>query len=131
MTTPHTAALSSWGSPEKSPPRSGRTQMKGPLSQRRPPPRLARLDARPGRRKHLGRAAPVLWVERRAQSQHHAQIVRRKQTRHEVDLLHADAVLTGDATATVDALFEDLVTSCQHALGLVGIALVEEQDRMN
>ena len=40
-------------------------------------------------------------------------------------------MLAGDAAAAGDALVEDLVAGRQHALHLVGVALVEEQDRVD
>src|SRR5262249_29422835 len=45
-------------------------------------------------------------------------------------LLDADAVLAGHAAADANALVENLVTCRQHALHLIGVALVEQQDWM-
>src|SRR5262249_37155376 len=100
-------------------------------SQRRPPADLALLDARPRRRQHLVRAATALLVERRPQPQHPVEVLRREQLRPEVQLLHAHAVLARDAAARADALVENLVAGRQHALHLVLVALVEEQDRVD
>src|SRR5262249_58193401 len=84
-----------------------------------------------GLRRHRRRAAEVGGVERRTQPQHHRQVLRREQLRHEVDLLDADAVLPGDAAAAADALLQDFVARRQHPLYLFAVALVEQQDRMD
>ena len=75
------------------------------------------------------RAAPGSKTARSAR--HRQQVLGREQQRHELDLLDADAVLAGDAAAERDARVEDLVAGGEHALDLVGVALVEEQDRMD
>ena len=51
--------------------------------------------------------------------------------RHLRDLLDADAVLAGDAAAERDARLEDLPAGREHALDLVRVALVEEDDRVD
>src|SRR4029079_18279848 len=47
------------------------------------------------------------------------------------NLLDSDAVLAGDAAAERDARLEDLPTGGKHASDLSGVALVEQQDRMD
>ncbi len=62
---------------------------------------------------------------------HGGQVFRRKQLGHEFHLFDADAVLAGHASPDRDALVENLVARQEHALHLIGVALVEEQDRVN
>ena len=62
---------------------------------------------------------------------HRGQVFGREELGHELHLLDADAVLAGDAAAEVDALVEDLVARQQDALHLLGVALVEQQDRVD
>src|SRR5262249_9349702 len=55
----------------------------------------------------------------------------RKQLRHELHLLDADAMFAGHTAAQANALVEDLVAGHEHALDLFLIALVEQQDWMD
>src|SRR5207245_9095029 len=54
--------------------------------QRRPSPRPARLDTRPGRRQHLARATAVVGVEGGPQPRNHVQVFRGTHIRYEVAL---------------------------------------------
>ena len=67
-----------------------------------------------------------------AQPQHHRQVFRREQLRHEVDLLDADAVLAGHAAAAGGCTRPGSRGSpASTRFDLVGVALVEQQDRMD
>src|SRR5262245_3356819 len=101
-----------------------------PTSEGSPATDARLLDAGAGRRQHLVGAAAVLRVEGRAQPQHQRQVLRREQSRHEVDLLDANAVLSCHTAPLANTLLEDLMTGGQHAFHLVRVALVKKQDRM-
>src|SRR4051794_14658087 len=93
--------------------------------------RVRSFDATPRSRENLSRATSVFRIKRAAQAKHLIKVTRRKQLRHEVNLLDADAVLAGDAAAAGDALVEDFEAGREDFAHLFGIALVEQQHWMN
>ena len=70
-------------------------------------------------------------VERLPQVVHRLQIIRREHLLHEMDLLDADAVFARHAAAAGQTRFEDFIARVQHAFDLLGMAFIEEQDRMD
>ena len=80
---------------------------------------------------HLAWAATTIGIERESQVVHHVQIVGAEELFHEIDLLNADSVLAGDAAAEFDALRQNLIAGLQHALNLIFVAFVEQQNRVD
>ena len=80
---------------------------------------------------HLVRIAAALGIEHAPQQPHRVQILRSELLRHEIDFLHADAVLARDAAAQLDALFQDLVAGGERAADLIRIAFIVKNQRMN
>src|SRR5262249_53285034 len=120
--------------PRPAPPAQGRPSMPLPgftLSQRRLPPRRPRLAAYLGVGEYLVGIRALLGIEDRAQADHGEEIVGREEQRHLGDLLHADAVLAGDAAAERNARLEYLAARRQHPLHLVRVTLVEQQNGMD
>src|SRR3954451_7937364 len=98
---------------------------------RRLPTRTLPLDAAPTAREHLGRAATPLGVEGGPEGGHRGEVVGGEELGHELQLLDADAVLTGDAAADGDAFLQDLVAGQEHAPDLLRVTLVEQEDRVD
>ena len=60
-----------------------------------------------------------------------AQVIAVEQFVHEADLFHSDPVFAGHASAALDARIDNLAACLQHAIDLLLVALVEEQDWMD
>src|SRR5262245_20845799 len=81
--------------------------------------------------KHLMRIAAAFGVEHLTQRTHGIQIVFRELLLHEINFLHADPVLAGDAAAEFDALLQNVMSRLQRAPNLTRVAFVVKDQRMN
>ena len=80
---------------------------------------------------HFLRAAQSVGIKCVPHEFHCFQIVHPEKLVHEIDLLDTDAVFPGHAAAQFDAAVENLVARFQHTLHLIGVTLVEQQNRVN
>src|SRR5207237_4289166 len=87
-----------------------------------------RLDARLAGGEDLAGIAAAAGIEGILEALHQGEIGRRKDERHEVGLLEADAVLARDRAADLRANLHDLVPGGDEARLLTGRALVVEDD---
>src|SRR5262245_1340413 len=86
--------------------------------------RSRHLAAEPRRRKHLARIAQSFRIERAPNGQHHIQIVVREHLRHVFGFVGADAMLTGQRSARIDAVLQDLRSHLRGKIRLTGNFLV-------
>src|SRR5215216_4926600 len=90
----------------------------------------AELGAAMQRRKHLAGIEQALGVERAFEALLRLEVDLREHGRHEIALLHPDAVLAGEHAAHLDAQLEDLGAECFGALQLARLVGVVEDERM-
>lgn len=70
-------------------------------------------------------------IEGVAEVFHGGEVAGREHFVHEADFFDADAVFAGDAAAGGEAFVEDFIAGVENAADLLGVAFVEEQNRMN
>src|SRR5262245_4273819 len=101
------------GGPEGPPLRSPTSCMSKPLREPRLFERMrvvrpGNLAAEPRCRKHFARIAKSFRIECASDGQHHVQIVVREHLRHVFGFVGTNAVLTGQRSACIDAVLQDL-----------------------
>src|SRR5437899_727681 len=89
-----------------------------------------RLAATAGGRKKFLRVQGARGVEDIAQPRHHLNVILREHHWHGFHLFHADTVLARDRAAYTDAIFQYLLSGSEGAFGLLAVARIEQDQRM-
>src|SRR5215475_4815937 len=67
-----------------------------------------------------------VWIEAVPQASHHFQFGIAEKGAHEILLLHSHSVFSGNGSTNANTELEDLSTSVECALGLIGITSIEQ-----
>src|SRR5580698_5234814 len=92
--------------------------------------RLPDFKAPSARRQHFPRIQPLLGIEKNLETSDVVERILREKLAHEFILLHADAMLSRDRAAGVDAIFQNLLARGFGALEFARHVVVEEDDRV-